>query len=587
MQSQIHRTQFSFPDKADTPESKKFGAIVSKKFSVPQVLGEILFHRGYTSLEAVQDFLYPMLSMLPSPLTMKGMRQAVACILEICRAGQPIFIHGDYDVDGITATALLTTFFKEIGIKTFCYIPNRLEEKYGLSVSSLNRLTGQLESVREGLLITVDCGITAVQEVRYARERGLRVIITDHHEPQDELPDAEAVLNPKQSDCEFPFAMLAGVGVAFFLIVALRKAFVESGILPIDKAPNLKKYLDLVALGTVADVVPLVGVNRILVRAGLEILSSKGRFGILSLCKYCGIGDRQIVTEDISYKLAPRINASGRLGRPEVGVTLLTAETPEQATMAADELEEMNKTRKRFESQALSLIEKKSKNRSLTNLRGIAVYQEGCHPGVLGILASRITDRFHRPVIIFTDDHKRTSDDYLKGSGRSVPGINLFQILEQCSPWIEQYGGHAMAVGLTIRKSDLEVFQEKLHQQIQLLGKEQPQAGTIHVDYHFQDKKKLTKNFAHALRYLQPFGEGNPEPVFLLSGTQLLNPKEVKGHLVFKIRENGHAFQGIGFHLAEEIQNFHDPVDLVFKIKRSWFKGVERDQVQALQFLAL
>jgi single-stranded-DNA-specific exonuclease len=587
VQSQVDNIQFSFPEKADTAEVKKFGALVGKEFSVPQVLGEILFHRGFTTLTAVQDFLYPMLSMLPPPLTMKGMHKAVACILETCRAGQPICIHGDYDVDGITATALLTTFFKEIGIETVCYIPNRLEEKYGLSISSLNRLTGQLKSAREGLLITVDCGITAIQEVRYAKELGLRVIITDHHEPQDELPDAEAVLNPKQTDCGFPFTMLAGVGVAFFLIIALRKAFVESGIVSVDQAPNLKKYLDLVALGTVADVVPLIGVNRILVRAGMEILSSKGRYGVLSLCRCCGIGERQIVTEDISYKLAPRINASGRLGFPQIGLALLTAETLEQAILAADKLEEMNKTRKRFESEALESVEEKSTSQAVANLSGLAVYQEGCHPGVLGILASRITDRLRRPVIIFTDDHKRTSGQYLKGSGRSVPGINLFHILEQCSPWIEQYGGHAMAVGLTIKKCDLEVFQEKMHQHIQLLEQEQPRADTIHVDYHFQDKKKLTKNFVHALHFLQPFGEGNPEPVFLLSGAQLLNPKEVKGHLVFKIRENGHAFQGIGFHLAEENKNFHDPVNLVFKIKRSWFKGVERDQIQAVQLLAL
>ncbi len=524
--------------------------------------------------------------MLPSPDSMQGMRQAVACILSTCRAHKPIFIHGDYDVDGISATAMLTAFLKEIGVSSYSYIPNRLEEPYGLSESSINRLVMQSDLVQGGLLISVDCGITAVKEVLYAKALGLRVVITDHHEPKEILPDAEAILNPKQQGCTFPFPHLSGVGVAFFLIIALRKAFVEDGTLALDNLPNLKKYLDLVALGTVADVVPLVGVNRILVRAGLEVLSEKNRFGILSLCQCSGIGDRRILSEDIAFKLAPRINASGRLGSPKLGLALFSVETQEEGRLVAEKLEGMNTQRKELEVEALSGIDIECQAQVQAGLSGLTVYQNHCHPGVLGILASRMTDRFNRPAIIFTDETAKGSGPLLKGSGRSIPGINLFQIVEGCSPWIEQYGGHAMAVGLTIKKSHLEHFRQEMHRLTSLHSAILHKAPAIPVDYHFQDKEILTRNFAQALQKMQPFGEGNPEPMFLLSGERLLQPRDIKGHVTFQIQANRSVFSGIGFRLADGKNNFQKPVDLVFQLKQSWFRGIERAQIQAFHFLS-
>ena len=436
-------------------------------------------------------------------------------------------------------------------------------------------------------MISVDCGITAVKEVAYAKELGLRVIITDHHEPKEVLPDAEAIINPKQKSCKFPFSLLSGVGVAFFLVIALRKALVESNVLTVSSLPNLKKYLDLVALGTVADVVPLVGVNRILVRAGLEVLSARRRIGVLYLCELSGIEDRQLQAEDIAFKLAPRINASGRLGFPEISVSLLLSDDKEQALKHAQQLEVMNAQRKQLELNVLADIENKCEQRIRSGATGLVVYQENCHPGVIGILASRMADRFGRPSIIFTNDNTISCEQHLKGSGRSVIGMNLLQLLQQCTRWIEKFGGHSMATGLTIKKVNLEEFMLKFQDITNSIEELHASRDTVTIDYHFRDKKYLTKKFAQALQLMQPFGEGNPEPRFLLSGEQILCAKDVKGHVTFQVRANGCMLPGIGFRLAGAIPDFNKPVDLVFQLKQSWFKGEGRVQVQAFRFISI
>jgi single-stranded-DNA-specific exonuclease len=577
---------YIFSPIADSPQVKQFGLLVAKNLHLPQQVGEILYIRGVTTLAAVEQFLHPQLSMLPSPITMKGMNDAVNLLLAAYRAGRPILIHGDYDVDGITATTLLTAFFQEIGLPTSYVIPNRLQERYGLSEQSIDRLLGQIDNQRRGgILITVDCGISALAEVEYAKQQGLQVIITDHHEPQAELPQADAILNPKQQDCPFPFDQLAGVGVAFFLVMAMRKAFTEQGLIDGTQI-NLKKYLDLVALGTVADVVPLVGINRVLVRAGLEVLSEKKRPGIFALCQRCGIADREVLAEDISFKLAPRINASGRLGAPLVGVDLLLAKTNQEAQGPAETLDRFNAERKQLELDAIEAVELQCQQQVRSGIDGLAVYQQGCHPGVLGIVASRVAERFQRPVIIFTDEQAGEGGTSLKGSGRSIAGIHLFQLLEQCKEFIDQYGGHAMAIGLTIEQLHLEAFAHLFNQQVSRCSEVLSQGRGVEIDYHFTEKKYLTRFFARALQALQPFGEGNPEPTFLLSGERLMHPKRMNGHLRFQVQANGHVFPGIGFRLAENGRNYQTPQDLVFHLKRSWFRGVEQDQVQAIHVLS-
>ncbi len=549
---------------------------------IPEALAALLHRRGIVTLPALREFLYPNLSMLPSPDSLKGVQEAVAVIMHALIQQQTVFIHGDYDVDGITATALLLSFFQQTGHQAVFHIPNRLEEGYGLSRRSIDRLlVGSGHKSREGVLVTVDCGISAREEVLYAQELGLQVVITDHHEPLGPVPAADAVINPKQPGCTFASPILSGVGVAFFLVMALRRAMMEQGLLAASSMPNLKQHLDLVALGTVADVVPLIDVNRVLVRAGLEVLSRKHRPGVFFLCEQCGLQDAPVTAEDISFRLAPRINASGRLGKPEIGVELLIATTSERAKAAASALEVLNGERKQLELDCLPGIMQQGQELVTTGRLGVVVHADNCHPGVMGILASRMAERFQRPAIVFTNAAGE-GELLLKGSGRSISGVHLFHILERCAEHIKQFGGHAMAVGLTVEKTQLQAFAKQFDAALATLDLQlHPQ--DLLVDHHFVRKEELTADFAHFLQYLQPFGEGNPEPVFLLKRESLLQQKNTRGHLLFQLRPaNGQVFRGVGFNLANTIGSYAGPVDLVFTIKRSRFRGEEVDQIHAI-----
>ena len=555
-------------------QERAFGLTIAKEFKLPSQVGEILYSRQIDTLAKAEAFLYPRLDMLPPPETMKGMGEAVACILAACNDNQPIFVHGDYDVDGISATALLVSFFRELNRPTFFYIPNRLQESYGLSTDSIDRLAAQCPH-QGGVLISVDCGISAVKEVAYARQLGLKVVITDHHEPSGGmLPEADAIIDPRQPGCSFPYNALSGVGVAFYLLMALRKAL---GI-----RLNLKQYLDLVALGTVADVVPLTGLNRILVRAGLEVLSATSRPGLLSLYSHSGLEQRGILSEDIAFKLAPRINAAGRLGNPEAGMALLLAQDAHEARLAASALDRMNTARKQLESKVFAAVDAKCRTQVEAGRKGLVVYQPDCHAGVLGILASRLVERYQRPVLVFADDYTGGAGEAIRGSGRSIKGINLFQALGFCGQVIEQYGGHAMAVGLTVARRKLEEFASVFDRYIGQLQCNVHEMNPIMVDYRLPDASMLSTNLAQAVQWLQPFGESNPEPIFLLAGQQLIAPRKKNGHLVFQLQGQGQVFPGIGFHLGHPDLDTAKPADVLFRLKRTWFKGVERSQVHAL-----
>jgi single-stranded-DNA-specific exonuclease len=345
---------------------------------------------------------------------------------------------------------------------------------------------------------------------------------------------------------------------------------------------NLKKYLDLVALGTIADVVPLQGINRILARAGLEVLSARHRIGVFSICDFSGINSRDILSEDVSFRLAPRINAAGRLGCPMVGVELLLAENAESARVVAGRLEKMNQDRKQLEIAAIHTMEAEYQEQFEACNSGFTLYQAECHAGVLGILASRFVDRCQRPVIVFSDERKNGGGDFLRGSGRSVPGINLFQVLEECTPLLKQFGGHAMAVGLTIRKEQLSRFKELFNAKVKRMVEQIPGSAHATIDYYLPGAHLLSASFAHALQRMQPFGEGNPEPVLFLARQQLLSARARNGHLMFQLQGAGEVLPGIGFNLGVHDLNFSLPANLTFHLKRSWFRGSERIQVQAL-----
>lgn len=573
-----------------TAPEKKEAALLARQLSISPVIAEILYRRGVTSATALRDYLYPQLADLPDPFTMRGMREAVMRVVEARLSGHPVYIHGDYDADGISSTALLHGFFTTVGIRSSYYIPRRTQEQYGLSAASLDKLLAGAIPAAKPVLITVDCGISAFAEVALAKERyGCDVLVTDHHLPGPELPDALAVVNPKRNDCAFPFPHLAGVGVAFFFVLALRRALVEAHVLRRESMPNLKRYLDLVALGTIADVVPLVDVNRILTRAGLEVLASRQRPGVRALAQRGNVMTARISAEDVAFRFAPRINASGRLGQPELGVRLLLAEDQDEAERLAAELEDLNEQRKMLEADITPAIRAQCTSQVEEGRAALTVYSPDCHPGILGILASRMAEQFYRPVILFTDGHCSNGVQVLKGSGRSVARINLYDMLSQCQTAIEQFGGHPMAAGLTIRVDQLEhfgrLFHESVaHQQQQAVAHEERRA----VDYLISAEHLLHQQFLQAVQLMEPCGEGNPEPVFLLPAEPLRQVRTVgnDAHVVFHIQIQGRIMSGIGFHLAQQYSDVcGSETSLVFKLKQRYVNGRDHVQMQVIEFL--
>ncbi|RUM35682.1 MAG: single-stranded-DNA-specific exonuclease RecJ [Desulfobulbus sp.] len=552
--------------------------LLSKHLGVPQSSAGLLCLRGISTPEQAERFLTPKLADLPDPFLFKDMERAVTLICEAMRQQWPIVVYGDYDVDGICATSLLVHFLKTLKLTVKWHVPNRLTDGYGLTSSGI-RTVGEMVQA-PALLITVDNGIAAVKEVEEAVAAGFRVIVTDHHEPQGRVPAADAVINPKQDDCVFPFSGLSGAGVAFFLIVSLRSRCIENGYLQPDNAPNLKKYLDLVALGTVADVMPLVDVNRILVRAGIEVLSERSRPGIWALCEEAGMGEGAITSEDISFRLAPRINAAGRMGVPEVAARLLMAEDVSEAQQAAIELEEKNKQRKEIERSIMQAAVVQCEKQCAQGARALIVYQADWHPGVLGIVASRICDRFHLPAIALADDRNNGN---IRGSGRSACGVDLFAVVENCRQWLHHFGGHEQAIGLTLAKDHLQQFTEALNIQVgELLVQGNHDDEAVIIDQQLSGEE-VTPSFVSFLRHLEPCGNENPEPVFLAKNTKLVRTSIVKKeHLRFSLQLGDTVYQGIGFGMGEKITMVQNRVDLAFTIKHSCFRGKKRVEVMAV-----
>ncbi len=552
---------------------------LSKGLDISESSARLLCLRGISTIEQAKHFLVPKLSDLPNPMLFKDMDRAVDLICKAMLQQWPIVVYGDYDVDGICATSLLVHFLKTLKITVTWHVPNRLTDGYGLTKSGIRTVSEMVNG--QALLITVDNGISALKEVEEAMAAGFHVIVTDHHEPQANVPAADAVINPKQVDCGFPFAGLSGVGVAFFLVVALRSKCMKSGYWSAKNVPNLKKYLDLVALGTVADVMPLVDVNRILVRAGMEVLSERTRPGIWALCEEAGLKGGEITSEDISFRLAPRINAAGRMGVPEIAARLLMAEDISVAQQAAAELEEKNRTRREIEHTIVEAAVVQCEKQCAQGNNVLVVYQDDWHPGVLGIVASRICDRFHLPAIALADDH---ASGKIRGSGRTARGVDLFTVVENCRQWLHHFGGHKQAIGLTMQKEHLERFIDALNTQVGrlLTGNSDTYDEIVIVDQQLSGKA-ATASFVAFLRHLEPCGSENPEPVFLVKGTRLVRTSLVKKeHLRFSLQLGGTLYQGIGFGMGKKISMVQDRVDLAFTIKHSCFRGKKRVEVMAV-----
>ena len=508
---------------------------------VPALLSRLLANRGVREPQAASAYLAPTLSTLHDPMLLSGMEAAVARLCQALERGERVCVHGDYDVDGVTSVALLITFFRAVGLDCFSYIPKRLTEGYGLSGQGVGAAVQQGAKV----LVTVDCGIGSCAEAVLCREAGIDLIITDHHTPPEILPDACAIVNPLQPGCLFPFKSLAGVGVAFHLVIALRAALRDRGHFQ-GAPPDVREYLDLVALGTVADVVPLLGANRVLVSYGLKQLSAAPRLGVQALKKVAGVSG-EVGCGAVGFRLAPRINAAGRLEDAALGLELLLSSDPTRAETIAAALDEANAERQAIERSTLEEARAMLMDGACRGRKSIVLGSKLWHPGVVGIVASRIAELFHRPVILFA-----LEDGTGRGSGRSIARFHLLDAIKSCAHHLLRYGGHSHAAGLSLAEEELERF---------ALSFDEAAAGSLDADaliptlsYDVElPPLQIDDSLPMELERMKPFGMGNPEPVFLLRGAQVAESRVLKGgHLKLRLSCGGRSFDAIGFGLAEK-----------------------------------
>ncbi len=530
----------------------------------------VLAGRGLAEPADAEAFLAAPLADLPDPLAMRGMEAAVARIARAVEDGERIALYGDYDVDGVTSTALLAGFLRACGADPVTYVPHRLVEGYGLNVAAVERLAA--EGAR--LLVTLDCGITGAPEVRAAAALGVDTVVVDHHTVPVELPAAVAILNPHQPGCAYPTKDLAAVGVTFALATALRKALRGRGRFgPERPEPNLKDALDLVALGTVADVVPLVGANRILVRWGLEVLGRSRRPGIRALKRVAGIAEGTDVSAgQVGFRLAPRINAAGRLDDAGRGVRLLLEEDAERADALARELDRENQARQEIERTILDEALHDAAEHVREGARGLVLARDGWHAGVVGIVASRIVERFHRPAVLVA-----LAEGEGKGSGRSIEGFHLHEALEACAAHLARFGGHRHAAGVTIERGRLGAFRAAFEAHAAARLRDEDLVPRCRIE-GWVEEREVDERAALDLARLAPYGAGHPEPVFALRGRTARARTVGAGGAHLKLALG--RLDAIGFGMGERLPLCEGPIEAAFTVGLDEWDGRRRVQLR-------
>ncbi len=546
---------------------------LSRKSGVPEIIIAFLYQRGLKTTGDITNHLSPSLNGLNDPWSMADMDLAVDRLLTALKRGEHVAVFGDYDADGVTSSALLHLFLKELGVETTVYIPHREKEGYGLNEQAIRDLSGSGCT----LLVTVDCGISNRAEIDLARSLNMDVIVTDHHHPPESLPGAVAVLNPKRSGCAFPFKELAGVGVAFNLVRALRSRLYHAGHWADGDVPNLKAYLDLVALGTIADIVPLFEDNRILTRVGLEVMNKGERCGLDALKKTCGISGR-IGSTDVAFRLAPRINAAGRMDHAMKAFRLLVTKDEREALDLARELHALNQERQNEEAKILRQAIRMT--RDLGDQPAYVLASPDWQKGVVGIVASRLVDQTARPVLLLC-----VEGDLAQGSGRSPEGHDLYELLCACSGHLSGFGGHRAAAGLKLPVSSLDDFTRAFQEEVRRCSEGAEFIQKIHVDCRIDLEDIRDPAFVDMLELLEPFGEAYQEPVFNLNGFSVAASRIVgKNHLKLTLTSpsdsTGPSIDLLGWSMGDKQDLPWPSLELACTPFVNRFRGQKRLQLQ-------
>lgn len=543
--------------KVNNEEVEKF----AKKYKLSNLLASILIHKNITTDEAVEKFLHPTRMDFYDPFLLPDMEKAVDRIDKAVKNKENITIYGDYDVDGITSITLLKNFFANSGVNVKTYIPNRLEEGYGLNKNAIREISYSGTT----LIITVDCGITGIEEIEYAKQIGIDVIVTDHHEPGEEIPNCIAVVDAKRKNSKYPFNQLAGCGVAFKLMQALAIKW---------KLPEKEylKFLDITAIGTISDIVPLIDENRVIAKLGLMLVERTTNIGLKTLIELCGF--KKIDSTMVSFGLSPRINACGRLGHADEALELFLANDKSTTAKLAKKMNEYNAARQQVERKIYDEAVKeiiKEKDKPV-----IVLGKEGWHHGVAGIVSSKITDEYFKPSILICFE-----GDEGKGSGRSIPGFDLHEALMECSKYLEKFGGHSMAVGITIKKDKFKEFKKAFTEYA-----ESKNISDIVPIINIERKvelKDVSIESVKELQKLEPFGEQNKMPLFLIENLKIVSIRALSEgkHLKILLKQDNFFIDAIGFNMGDLTEQYkiEDRIDIVGTIDVNVFNGNENVQL--------
>ncbi len=537
---------------------------LSNKYHLNKLLATILANRNIVNEEQIRLFLNPTRNDFHDPFFITDMEKAVDRIIKAIEKQEKVTIYGDYDVDGITSITVLKSFLKDRGLEVSQYIPNRLNEGYGLNKNAIEKIHNEACE----LMITVDCGISAIEEIEYANHLGIETIVTDHHEPGNTLPKALAVIDNKRKDSTYPFRELAGVGVVFKLIQAIG---MKLGL----KEEEYLKYLDIVCIGTISDIVPLIDENRVIAKLGLLLIKQTQNMGLRSIINASGY--TKIDSNSISFGIAPRINACGRMGKAEDALQLFLSKNLNEVSTLTAKLNEYNRLRQDTEKKIFESAIKEIEEENLNENATIIVGGHNWHHGVIGIVSSKITEMYFKPSILLSFEE----DGIGTGSGRSIPGFDLYEALSKCTDTIEKFGGHSMAIGITIKKEKFEAFKKEF-EQIAKESKIDEIVPIIHIDAKI-DFSSINKEMVESLKELEPYGEGNKMPVFAFKNLKIDSIRALSEgkHLKLTLKEGNTVVNAIGFNMGSLVEEYRigDKIDVVGVLEINTFNGVDTLQI--------